>query len=55
MQGQGEGEAGLLLHERCYLVGGEDWNALEIKTAQRGRLGGRVEGVRVVSVAVWMR
>lgn len=49
---QGEGDAGLLLHQRRYLVGGEDGNPLEVKAAERRGLGRRVEGVRVVGVAV---
>lgn len=55
MERKRKGKASVLLHERCYLVGGKDWNTLEIKTTQWGGLGGRVEGVRVVSVAMGMR
>lgn len=57
VEGQGEGQAArrLLLHQRGYLVGGEDRDALKVKATQGSGLGGWVEGVWMVGMAVRVR
>lgn len=52
MKRQGERQACFLLHQRGQLVGGEHWDALEVKTTQGGGLGAWVEGVVRVGVRV---
>ncbi|TNN41747.1 hypothetical protein EYF80_048082 [Liparis tanakae] len=52
VQRQRQRQAGLLLHERGQLVGGEHRDALEVEAAQRGGLRRRVQRVGVVGVAV---
>lgn len=57
VEGQGEGQAArrLLLHQRGYLVGGEDGDALKVKAAQGSRLRGWVERVWMMGMAVRVR